>query len=161
MLAVEGMDDVVLVDVDLLVNRQIFLDEVDELFHLLTEELFDIIHEFDFQEVDPLLAGTLLRPSLAPRTRIDQSLHLKLSETIHGSNGPLCSHRPSIRSKLSILVVVVDIELIHVSATLARVSASAACSRGQLVAIRLEATGGLSAITSQLRLRRIHYVGAL
>ena len=45
--AIEGVDDVVLVNVNLIVNRQILLKEVNELFHFFAEELVDVIEEFD------------------------------------------------------------------------------------------------------------------
>ena len=122
MIAVKGVNYVVLVNIDLIVNRQFILDKVNELFHLLAEELFDEVHEFDFQKVDPLLAGALLRPSLAPRARVDQHLHLTLSGTCHRSLGQICGKRSSIRSSFSNLLLVVNSQLLHVFDALAGVT---------------------------------------
>ena len=41
-LSVERVDDVVLIRVDLLVNVNIFFNELNELFHLLSEKLINV-----------------------------------------------------------------------------------------------------------------------
>ena len=59
-LTVEGVDDVILLRVNLIVDIDRFLDEIDKLLHLLPEELVDVICELSFQDLDPFFAGPLL-----------------------------------------------------------------------------------------------------
>ena len=48
MLTIEGVDDVILLRVNLIVDIDRLLDEIDKLLHLLSKELVDVISELGF-----------------------------------------------------------------------------------------------------------------
>ena len=74
MLSVEGMNDIFLVSINLIINIYNLLYEISELLHLLVEESFDVDYELSAQDLGPLEAGLLLRDTLALRTVIQASL---------------------------------------------------------------------------------------
>ena len=60
MLSVEGMNDMVLVSINLIINIYGLLNEFDELLHLLAEKLLDVVCKLIPELFDPLEAGSLL-----------------------------------------------------------------------------------------------------
>ena len=70
MLAVERMDHIVILDIDLIVNVQGFLDKGDELLHFEAEELLDLVGKFLSQDVYPLNTRGLISLATALGTGV-------------------------------------------------------------------------------------------
>ena len=67
-LAIEGMDHMVLVSIDLIVHIYSFLDELNELLHLLPEQLIYIVREISPKLCDPFLTWAFFTVPSAFRT---------------------------------------------------------------------------------------------
>ena len=60
MFSVKGVNYIILVDVNLIINIDILFDEVDELLHFFTEEKVDLVIELGAQDFNPLFARALV-----------------------------------------------------------------------------------------------------
>ena len=70
MLAVEGMDNVVLLGVDLILDFDVVFNKVDELLHLGTEQPVDVDGKFFAERLDPLNAWASISLATALRAVI-------------------------------------------------------------------------------------------
>ena len=68
MLAIEGVDHMVLVSIDLIVHIYSLLDELNELLHLLPEQLINVVCEIGPELCDPFLTGSFITLPSAFRT---------------------------------------------------------------------------------------------
>ena len=73
MLSVKSVNYIILVDVNLIINIDIFFNEVDELLHLCTEEKVDLIRELGAQDFNPLFARALVWLSLTLWTIVNRA----------------------------------------------------------------------------------------
>ena len=60
-LAIEGVNDVILRSVDLIINIDDLFDKLNEFLHLYPEQLVNMLLKLISEDIDPLFTGPLLR----------------------------------------------------------------------------------------------------
>ena len=73
-LSVEGVDDVVLIRINLIIDIYHLFNEIAELLHLLVEQSIDVNHELSSENFGPFKAGFLIRIAFAFGAVIEAAL---------------------------------------------------------------------------------------